>query len=183
MPPVASTTSPAFSWLQVGLNRKLENRLCMRRSGSRACDILRASPQFLSISVSLGITSHAAHSSSICSTSCTHAPERQMQVHSRHDNTTLPGSSGTPIVVKKCSRLRAFISHSRADSGRSHMCKSFYGRSRLYASATSQGLHPRRISACAVRTATISSMVGRSPQCASGIQVAVVLIIGWPGCS
>ena len=121
MPPVASTTSPAFSQLQVGLNRKLENRLCMQRSSSRACAILSALPQFLSISVSDGISLHAAQFAFMCSssTSCTDAPERQMHIHSMHEYTTLPASSATPILVKQCCRLRAFISHSRADSGRS----------------------------------------------------------------
>ena len=165
MPPVASTTSPAFSQLQVGLNRKIEYRLCRKRSSSRACAILLASLQLLSIPVSFSL-SHAAHCSSICfsCTSCAHAPERQMQTHSRHDNTSLPGSSSTPIVVKKCCRLRAFISHSRADSSRSHVCFFLYGRSRVYASATSQGIRPRMLSACTIRAP--------ESQCASGIQAA-----------
>ena len=181
MPPVASTTSPAFSRLQFGLNRKLEYRLCMKRSSSRACAILLASLQLLSIPVSFSF-SHAAHCSSICfsCTSCTHAPERQMQTHSRHDNTSLPGSSSTPIVVKKCCRLRAFISHCRADSGRLYVLYFLYGRSRLYASATSQGMRPRSLSACSVRAATIASMEGRSPESASGIQAAAVHIILFP---
>ena len=133
MPPVASTTSPAFSQLQVGLNRKLENRLCMQRSSSRACAILSALPQFLSISVSDSISLHAAQFAFMCSssTSCTDAPERQMHIHSMHEYTTLPASSATPILVKQCCRLRAFISHSRADSG--SRCASYflYGRPKL----------------------------------------------------
>ena len=120
MPPVASTISPAFSQSQFGLNRKLEYCLCMTRSSSCACAILLASLQLLNIPISFSISSHAAHCSSIyfSCTSCTHAPERQMQTHSTHDNTSLPGSIPTPIVVKHCCRLRAFISHFRADSGR-----------------------------------------------------------------
>ena len=121
MPPVDSTTSPAFSQLQVGWNRKLGYLICIRRSSSRACAMLLALPQLRNISVSFGIEPHVAHDPSIwpSCTSCTHAPERQMRTNSTHDNTTLPGSNATPIVVKKCCRLSAFISHSRADSGRS----------------------------------------------------------------
>ena len=165
MPPIDSTTSPAFSQLDFirfcgyafnrpGRNRTLGNRLCMRRSSSRASAILLALPQLRStISVCFhSFASQVAHGTPIrpSCTSSSYAPERQIQTNSTHDNTTLPGSSGTPILVKKFCRLRAFISQSKADSGRSAVLYEWYGRSRLWESAASKGMRTRNASACLI---------------------------------
>ena len=82
---------------------------CMCNNLSRVWLGLSASGWANNTSVRLGMLLQSTHCLSRRSdwSLRVDAPERQMQAHSMHDSTMLPGSKGTPIMVNKFWRQRA----------------------------------------------------------------------------